>query len=46
MINFYQQRYQEELVAVFADGVEYDDDASGTIEDDEKGIVAYGRLTR
>ena len=46
MINFYQQRYQEELVAVFADGVEYDDDASGTIEDDEKGIVSYGRLTR
>jgi hypothetical protein len=46
MINFYQQRYQEELTAVFADGVEYDDDASGTIEDDEKGIVAYGRLTR
>ena len=46
MINFYKQRYDEELVAVFADGVEYDDDASGTIEDDEKGIVSYGRLTR
>lgn len=46
MINFYKQRYEEELVAVFADGVEYDDDASGTIEDDEKGIVSYGRLTR
>ena len=46
MITFYQQRYNEELVAVFADGVEYDDDNSGTIEDDEKGIVSYGRLTR
>jgi len=34
------------LVAVFADGVEYDDDNSGTIEDDERGIVSYGRLTR
>jgi hypothetical protein len=46
MIQFYQQRYQEELTAVFADGVEYDDDNSGTIEDDERGIVSYGRLTR
>ena len=46
MITFYQQRYNEELVAVFADGVEYDDDNSGTIEDDERGIVSYGRLTR
>ena len=46
MITFYQQRYHEELSAVFADGVEYDDDNSGSIEDDEKGIVSYGRLTR
>ena len=46
MITFYQQRYHEELSAVFADGVEYDDDNSGSIEDDERGIVSYGRLTR
>jgi hypothetical protein len=46
MIDFYKQRYEEELVAVFADGVEYDDDNSGSIEDDERNIVSYGRLTR
>ena len=46
MIDFYKQRYEEELVAVFADGVEYDDDNSGTIDDDERNIVSYGRLTR
>ena len=46
MIEFYKQRYEEELVAVFADGVEYDDDQSGTIEGDEREIVSFGRLTR
>jgi hypothetical protein len=46
MIDFYKQRYEEELVAVFADGVEYDDDNSGSIEDDERNIVSYGRLSR
>jgi hypothetical protein len=46
MIDFYKNRYEEELVAVFNDGVEYDDDNSGTIDDDEKNIVSFGRLTR
>ena len=46
MISFYKQRYEEELVAVFNDGVEYDDDQSGTVEGDEKEAVSFGRLTR
>jgi hypothetical protein len=46
MISFYKQRYEEELVAVFQDGVEYDDDQSGTVEGDEKEAVSFGRLTR
>ena len=46
MIDFYKARYGEEIDAVFQDGVEYDDDNSGTIDDDEKTIVAFGRLVR
>ena len=46
MISFYKARYAEELEAVFQDGVEYDDDNSGTIEADEKLPVNHGRLIR
>ena len=46
MISFYKSRYAEELEAVFQDGVEYDDDNSGTIEADEKLPVNHGRLIR
>ena len=46
MIGFYKSRYAEELEAVFQDGVEYDDDDSGTIDEDEKTPINHGRLVR
>jgi hypothetical protein len=39
-------RYEEEISDIFKDGIEYDDDNSGTIDDDEKEIVSFGRLVR
>ena len=46
MIDFYKSRYGEEIEAVFKDGVEYDDDNDGTIDDDEKTPINDGRLVR
>jgi len=46
MIGFYKSRYAEELEAVFQDGVEYDDDNNGTIDEDEKTPINHGRLVR
>jgi len=46
MITFYKARYHDELEAVFQDGVEYDHDNSGTIEDAEKMPINHGRLVR
>ena len=46
MLDFYKVRYEEEISDIFKDGVEYDDDNSGSIDDDEKTIVAFGRLVR
>ena len=46
MIDFYKARYGEELEAVFSDGVEYDADGDGTIEDKEKLVRPINRLNR
>ena len=46
MIDFYKSRGAEELEAVFRDGIEYDDDNNGTIDDDEKTPINDGRLVR
>ena len=46
MIDFYKSRFAEEIEAVFKDGVEYDDDNNGTIDDDEKTPINDGRLVR
>ena len=46
MIDFYKSRFSEEIEAVFKDGVEYDDDNNGTIDDDEKTPINDGRLVR
>ena len=46
MIDFYKSRFAEEMEAVFKDGVEYDDDNNGTIDDDEKTPINDGRLVR
>ena len=45
MIDFYKARYGEELEAVLADGVEYDEDGDGNIKLDEKQPVGQ-RLDR
>jgi len=46
MLDFYKMRYEEEIADIFKDGIEYDADNSGTIDDDEKEIVSFGRLVR
>ncbi len=45
MIDFYKARYGEELEAVLADGVEYDEDGDGNVKLDEKQPVGQ-RLDR
>lgn len=46
MISFYRDLYNQELEKVFADGVEYDFDDDGTVQDDEKDIFITMRLNR
>jgi hypothetical protein len=46
MQAFYRDLYNQELEAVFADGVEYDYNEDGTISEDEKDIRITGRLSR
>ena len=46
MQAFYRDLYNQELEAVFSDGVEYDYNDDGIVSDAEKGITATGRLTR
>ena len=46
MIDFYRVRYGEEMEAVFADGVEYDADSDGTVQDKEKLPSPLNRLDR
>lgn len=44
MIDFYRNRYGEELEAVFADGVEYDTDGDGSVAEIEKKPLPLNRL--
>jgi len=46
MIDFYKARFRDELDMVLQDGVEYDQDASGTVTDSEKQTTHYNRLVR
>lgn len=46
MIDFYKARFREEFEYVLADGVKYDFDGDGTVEDHEQQPVHYGRLVR
>ena len=45
MIEFYKARYSEELENILADGVEYDDNNDGIVQDSEKQSVGQ-RLDR
>lgn len=44
--DFYRKEYQREFDKVLADGVEYDNDSSGTITPSEKESTYYLRLKR
>lgn len=46
MISFYRDLYNQEMEAVLADGVEYDFNEDGTIQDSEKDLFISGRLNR
>lgn len=46
MISFYRDLYSQELEAILSDGVEYDFDEDGIIQDDEKDLFVGGRLIR
>ena len=45
-IDFYKDRYNEEFQQVLRDGVEYDEDAGGTVADSEKESMHSLRLVR
>lgn len=46
MIDFYQMRYNEELAAILAVGVDYDANNDGTVEVRESAAVGAGYLAR
>lgn len=46
MQSFYRDLYNQELEAVFSDGVEYDYNEDGTVSESEKDIRITGRLSR
>lgn len=46
MIQFYKDLYHQEMEAVFADGVEYDYNDDGIVDDGEKDLRITGRLNR
>jgi hypothetical protein len=46
MISFYRDMYNQEMAAIFADGIEYDFNDDGTVEDTEKDLFIQSRLTR
>lgn len=45
-INYYKDRYNEEMERIFADGVEYDFNEDGVVSEDEKNITLGARLVR
>lgn len=46
MIDFYKSKFREEFDLILQDGVEYDFDSDGTVEDSEKQPEHFGRLVR
>ena len=46
MMTHYQKRYMTEFAEILLDGVEYDFDNDGTVQDDERGSIHSVRLTR
>lgn len=46
MITFYRSRYGEEMAAIMAAGVEYDEDGDSVVTGEEKASIGAGRLVR
>ena len=46
MIAFYKNKFREEFDLVLADGIEYDYDGDGTVDEVEKQTTHYNRLVR
>lgn len=47
MMKYYKSMYNEEFAAILEDGVEYDFDGDGLVEDEEReSDVTFGRLDR
>ena len=46
MMDFYNAEFLKEMNAIFEDGVEYDLNEDGTVEDGEKNLFITGRLSR
>lgn len=46
MISFYKDMYHQEMKSIFEDGVEYDFNDDGTIQNSEKDSYLTGRLNR
>lgn len=46
MISFYKDMYNQEMKAVYEDGVEYDFDDDGSISNGEKDLLITSRLNR
>ena len=46
MMKYYKSRFDEEFELVLRDGVEYDNNRDGTIQNVEKVSTSYGRLVR
>ena len=46
MISFYKNKFREEFDLVLADGIEYDYDGDGTVDEVEKQTAHYNRLIR
>ena len=46
MISFYKDMYHQEMKSIYEDGVEYDFNDDGTIQNSEKDSYLTGRLNR
>ena len=46
MMLFYREEYNREFDLVLRDGVEYDQDSSGTVDDSEREPTHFLRLKR
>jgi hypothetical protein len=46
MIDFYKSKFREEFDFILQDGVKYDFDGDGTVQDSEQQAQHFNRLVR